>query len=154
LKVLRGYSRVTIDCDSLCSAIVSFGKISDMQKKEADELGVSCFSWEEFPQLVWWWPWLLLFHNWSFNSLRLIDPWCHSSHSSWIYKSSAMLPIFWQGSLDCELPPKHKTDVCTIMYTSGTTGEPKGVILTNGALVAEVLSVDQLLFLTDRVVNN
>lgn len=93
-------------CSSNLKTIVSFGKISDMQKKEADELGVSCFSWEEFPQL---------------------------------------------GSLDCELPPKHKTDVCTIMYTSGTTGEPKGVILTNGALVAEVLSVDQLLFLTDRV---
>lgn len=93
-------------CSSNLKTIVSFGKISDMQKKEADELGVSCFSWEEFPQL---------------------------------------------GRLDCELPPKHKTDVCTIMYTSGTTGEPKGVILTNGALVAEVLSVDQLLFLTDRV---
>lgn len=50
------------------------------------------------------------------------------------------------------LPPKEKTNVCTIMYTSGTTGEPKGVILSNGALMAEVFSVDQMLLLTDKVV--
>jgi long-chain acyl-CoA synthetase len=40
------------------------------------------------------------------------------------------------------------------MYTSGTTGEPKGVILTNGAIVAQVLSIDRMLLLTDKVVNN
>lgn len=93
-------------CSSYLKTIVSFGNISTLQKKEAEELGVSCFSWEEFSQL---------------------------------------------GSLDCELPPKQKTDICTIMYTSGTTGEPKGVILTNEAIMAEVLSVDHILFLTDRV---
>jgi long-chain acyl-CoA synthetase len=52
------------------------------------------------------------------------------------------------------LPSKQKTDICTIMYTSGTTGEPKGVILTNGAIVAQVLSIDRMLLLTDKVVNN
>ncbi|CAN1278278.1 Probable CoA ligase CCL6 [Linum perenne] len=92
-------------CCSYLKTIISFGDISAAQKKEAEELGVSCYSWEEFSQL---------------------------------------------GSLDCELPPKKKTDICNIMYTSGTTGEPKGVIISNGALVAEVLSVDRLLFLTDR----
>uniref|UniRef100_A0A2N9FY86 AMP-dependent synthetase/ligase domain-containing protein n=1 Tax=Fagus sylvatica TaxID=28930 RepID=A0A2N9FY86_FAGSY len=73
-------------------AIVSFSNISSTQKKEAEELGVSCFSWKEFSEL---------------------------------------------GSSNDELPPKQKTDICTIMYTSGTTGEPKGVILTNAAIMAE-----------------
>ncbi|XP_012836994.1 PREDICTED: long chain acyl-CoA synthetase 2 isoform X1 [Erythranthe guttata] len=55
------------------------------------------------------------------------------------------------GDLDEDLPPKKKTDTCTIMYTSGTTGEPKGVILSNAAFMTEVLSMDQLLLETDKV---
>ncbi|KAL0422698.1 UNVERIFIED_CONTAM: Long chain acyl-CoA synthetase 2 [Sesamum latifolium] len=80
--------------------------VSDKQKETAEELGVACFSWEEFALL---------------------------------------------GDLDENLPPKKKTDTCTIMYTSGTTGEPKGVILTSAAFMAEVLSMDQLLLETDKV---
>ncbi|XP_051134249.1 probable CoA ligase CCL6 [Andrographis paniculata] len=92
-------------CLSYLKTIVSFGKISDEQKKAAEELGVLCFSWEEFTSL---------------------------------------------GDLDDELPAKKKTDICTIMYTSGTTGEPKGVILSNAAFMSEVLSMDQLLTETDK----
>ncbi|KAL1338926.1 hypothetical protein HN51_033516 [Arachis hypogaea] len=55
------------------------------------------------------------------------------------------------GSLDCDLPSKNKTDICTIMYTSGTTGDPKGVVIKNEAFMAEVLSIDQIISLTDRV---
>ncbi|KAK4562885.1 hypothetical protein RGQ29_005391 [Quercus rubra] len=93
-------------CSENLKTIVSFSNISSTQKKEAEEAGVSCFSWKEFSEL---------------------------------------------GSLNNELPPKNKADICTIMYTSGTTGEPKGVILTNAAIMAEVLSTDHLLLLTDRV---
>ncbi|KAF9618110.1 hypothetical protein IFM89_000069 [Coptis chinensis] len=60
--------------------IVSFGKIADAQMKEAEEIGVSCFSWKEFASL---------------------------------------------GTPDDKLSTRTKSDICTIMYTSGTTGEPK-----------------------------
>ena len=53
--------------------------------------------------------------------------------------------------MDWDLPPKKKTDICTIMYTSEIIGDPKGVIIKNEALMAEVLSVDHILMLTDRV---
>ncbi|KAG6382583.1 hypothetical protein SASPL_157742 [Salvia splendens] len=69
-------------CASNLKTIVSFGKVSDKQKEAAEELGVTCFSWEEFALL---------------------------------------------GDSDGDLPPKKKTDTLTIMYTSGTTGEPKGL---------------------------
>ncbi|KAK9942289.1 hypothetical protein M0R45_007963 [Rubus argutus] len=41
------------------------------------------------------------------------------------------------GNLDCELPPKQRTAICTIMDTSGTTGESKGIIITNAAFMSE-----------------
>ncbi|XP_052179737.1 probable CoA ligase CCL6 [Diospyros lotus] len=93
-------------CNSHLKTIVSFGEISGMQKKEAEDVGVSCFSWKEFALL---------------------------------------------GNLDHELPSKQRTNFCTIMYTSGTTGEPKGVILTNEAIMTQVLSIDHLLLETDKV---
>jgi len=38
------------------------------------------------------------------------------------------------------VPPKAE-DICTIMYTSGTTGEPKGVLLTHDAVVKTTVSL-------------
>ncbi|PRQ23478.1 putative long-chain-fatty-acid--CoA ligase [Rosa chinensis] len=39
------------NCSTHLKTIVSFTDVSSTQKKEAEELGVSCFSWEEFFQL-------------------------------------------------------------------------------------------------------
>lgn len=39
-----------------------------------------------------------------------------------------------------EVPPKPE-DICTICYTSGTTGNPKGVTLTHQNVVAAISAV-------------
>ncbi|KAK4490796.1 hypothetical protein RD792_001509 [Penstemon davidsonii] len=45
----------------------------------------------------------------------------------------------------CDLPVKKKTDICTIMYTSGTTGDPKGVMISNNSIVTFVAGERRLL---------
>jgi long-chain acyl-CoA synthetase len=44
-----------------------------------------------------------------------------------------------------DLPDKEKTDICTIMYTSGTTGDPKGVLISNESIICLIAGVDRLL---------
>ncbi|KAJ0981781.1 hypothetical protein J5N97_010036 [Dioscorea zingiberensis] len=94
-------------CVAHLKTIISFGKVADAQKQEAEQVGVSCFSWEDFLSSV--------------NS-------------------------------NCKLPQVRKDDICTIMYTSGTTGDPKGVILTNRVVVTQVINTEQLILETDNVV--
>ncbi|GFP82566.1 long chain acyl-coa synthetase 4 [Phtheirospermum japonicum] len=44
-----------------------------------------------------------------------------------------------------DLPEKKRTDICTIMYTSGTTGDPKGVMISNNSIVTLIAGVKSLL---------
>ncbi|KAK9062743.1 hypothetical protein SSX86_019932 [Deinandra increscens subsp. villosa] len=41
-----------------------------------------------------------------------------------------------------DLPSKMRNDICTIMYTSGTTGEPKGVMITNESILSILSGVN------------
>jgi long-chain acyl-CoA synthetase len=59
------------------------------------------------------------------------------------------LPIIWVESLPdlarraepLPTPPVAKTDLAEIVFTSGTTGEPKGAMITHGSLMACVTSM-------------
>ncbi|KAL0906006.1 hypothetical protein M5K25_024465 [Dendrobium thyrsiflorum] len=44
-----------------------------------------------------------------------------------------------------DLPINQKTDISTIMYTSGTTGDPKGVLISNESIITLVAGVLRLL---------
>ncbi|XP_077251277.1 long chain acyl-CoA synthetase 4-like [Tasmannia lanceolata] len=44
-----------------------------------------------------------------------------------------------------DLPLSRKSDICTIMYTSGTTGDPKGVLISNESIITLIAGVKRLL---------
>ncbi|KAJ0986188.1 hypothetical protein J5N97_004544 [Dioscorea zingiberensis] len=44
-----------------------------------------------------------------------------------------------------DLPINKKSDICTIMYTSGTTGDPKGVLISNESITTLISGVVRLL---------
>lgn len=41
-----------------------------------------------------------------------------------------------------EVSPPEPSSTCTIMYTSGTSGDPKGVVLTHENVVTNIRGVD------------
>jgi len=53
-------------------------------------------------------------------------------------------------SFAAEMPPAKDDDIAVLMYTSGTTGTPKGVPLTHGNIVAELEGVNLVLKLSDK----
>ncbi|ESQ54931.1 hypothetical protein EUTSA_v10025070mg [Eutrema salsugineum] len=52
-----------------------------------------------------------------------------------------------------DLPIKKKSDICTIMYTSGTTGDPKGVMISNESIVTLIAGVIRLLKSTNEALS-
>jgi acyl-CoA synthetase (AMP-forming)/AMP-acid ligase II len=58
-------------------------------------------------------------------------------------------PFTWSylqaADQEFDLPVKEKSDICTIMYTSGTTGDPKGVLISNASIICLIAGVDRLL---------
>ncbi|KAI3493400.1 hypothetical protein L1887_41789 [Cichorium endivia] len=59
-----------------------------------------------------------------------------------IYSWEEFLQLSKQMKDRVELPLKLRSDICTIMYTSGTTGEPKGVMITNQSILSILSGVN------------
>ncbi|KAG2375603.1 Long chain acyl-CoA synthetase [Vigna angularis] len=60
-----------------------------------------------------------------------------------IYSWDEFLQVDQGQSYD--LPIKKRSDICTIMYTSGTTGDPKGVLISNESIITLLAGVKRLL---------
>ncbi|RLN28391.1 long chain acyl-CoA synthetase 1 [Panicum miliaceum] len=79
-------------------ALVAFTSATREQIKEADEIGMKVYSWNDFLKV---------------------------------------------GKVNPHQPcPPQENDICTIMYTSGTSGQPKGVMLTHESHALYVKGVD------------
>jgi long-chain acyl-CoA synthetase len=52
-----------------------------------------------------------------------------------------------------DLPEKKRSDICMILYTSGTIGELKGVMITNESLLINITGADSVVQSVGEVVS-
>uniref|UniRef100_A0A804RIS7 Long-chain-fatty-acid--CoA ligase n=1 Tax=Zea mays TaxID=4577 RepID=A0A804RIS7_MAIZE len=79
-------------------ALVAFTSATTEQNKEADQIGIKMYAWDDFLK---------------------------------VGKDNPRQPC-----------PPQASDICTVMYTSGTSGQPKGVMLTHESHAMYVKGVD------------
>ncbi|CAH8320657.1 unnamed protein product [Eruca vesicaria subsp. sativa] len=113
-----------LEPDSICAkrlkAIVSFTNVSEEDSLKASEIGVKTYSWPEFLHMV------------------PID-----QKTELVGVGTDRISGFFKGrEKPEEISPPKPFNTCTIMYTSGTSGDPKGVVLTHEAVATFVVGVD------------
>jgi long-chain acyl-CoA synthetase len=73
--------------------------------------------------------------------LVLMDPERMSDRTTKVSWSTDLLTIFGSGPGDFQPAPSAPDDIASLLYTSGTTADPKGVMLTHANFLGEVEAV-------------
>lgn len=74
-----------------------------------------------------------------------IDPCDNLEFLEEVMKSGEQYAADNKGFLEAEVENCKVTEIATILYTSGTTGDPKGVVITHEQVISELVDVFQLL---------